>query len=64
MNYKLIVGIGIVIIAIFIIVSNQEPNKIQNTQNSTSLPEANSSLISQGKQLQLTLSDSVGIKAK
>ena len=62
MNYKIIVGIGIAVIIISIFgltgLSNHEPSKIPNVTQNTTKP------IPQGKQLQLDLSDSVGIKAK
>lgn len=79
MNYKIIIGIGIAIIAIVIIAltisSNLASSKIPNSQNTSisnniNLTESNPNNIpinqssSQGKKLQLDLNDSVGIKVK
>ena len=64
MNYKIIVGVGIVIAVIAISIfslaglSNHESSKIPNAVENITKP------VPQGKQLQLDLSDSVGIKTK
>ena len=62
MNFKVIIGIGIVIAVIITAVfglaglSTFEPSKSPTVQNATSLP--------QGKHLQLNLNESIGILAK